>query len=64
MTRGMQACARRGETARDLGQALLQCAQAFTKTSARPTARSSPRPHGGAKALKGRESFEASEVSA
>jgi dihydroxyacetone kinase-like protein len=66
MTRGMQAV-RDGmaEMPADLGQALLRCAQAFTKTSGSSygtlfaTGLMSA-----AKALKGREAFEASEVSA
>ncbi|TNC61510.1 dihydroxyacetone kinase subunit L [Rubellimicrobium roseum] len=65
MTRGMQAVQQgMAEMPADLGQALLRCAQAFTKTSGSS--------YGTlfatglmavAKAVKGRESFEASEVS-
>lgn len=66
MTRGMQAVsAGVADMPADLGQALLRCAQAFTKTSGSSygtlfaTGLMSA-----AKALKGRESAEASEVSA
>ncbi|EYD75545.1 Putative dihydroxyacetone kinase, ADP-binding protein subunit [Rubellimicrobium mesophilum DSM 19309] len=65
MTRGMQAVASgAAEMPADLGQALLRCAQAFTKTSGSSygtlfaTGLMSA-----AKALKGRESLDASEVS-
>jgi dihydroxyacetone kinase-like protein len=48
----------------DLGQALLKCAQAFTKTSGSSYGTLfATGLMAGAKALKGRESFEASEVS-
>ncbi len=65
MTRGMQAVlSGAAEMPADLGQALLRCAQAFTKTSGSSygtlfaTGLVSA-----AKALKGRESLDASEVS-
>jgi dihydroxyacetone kinase-like protein len=65
MTRGMQAVsAGAAEMPADLGQALLKCAQAFTKTSGSSYGTLfATGLMAGAKALKGRESFEASEVS-
>lgn len=65
MTRGMQAVsAGVAEMPADLGQALLRCAQAFTKTSGSSYGTLfATGLMAAAKALKGRESFEASEVS-
>jgi dihydroxyacetone kinase-like protein len=65
MTRGMQAVqAGVGDMPSDLGQALLKCAQAFTKTSGSSYGTLfATGLMAGAKALKGRESFGASEVS-
>lgn len=65
MTRGMQAVsAGAAEMPADLGQALLRCAQAFTKTSGSSYGTLfATGLMAGAKALKGRESFGASEVS-
>ncbi|HVG49546.1 MAG TPA: dihydroxyacetone kinase subunit L [Rubellimicrobium sp.] len=65
MTRGMQAVtAGVGEMPADLGQALFRCAQSFTKTSGSSYGTLfATGLMAGAKALKGRESFEASEVS-
>lgn len=65
MSRGSAACAALGDLPPDLGMALMQCAQAFTKVSGSSygtlfaTGLMSA-----AKALKGREAVEASEVSA
>ena len=65
MTRGMQAVsAGVGEMPAELGQALLKCAQAFTKTSGSSYGTLfATGLMAGAKALKGRESFKAAEVS-
>lgn len=65
MTRGMQAVtAGAREMPADLGQALLRCAQAFTKTSGSSYGTLfATGLMAGAKALKGRESVEAAEVS-
>ncbi len=65
MTRGMQAVSTGvAEMPADLGQALLRCAQAFTKTSGSSYGTLfATGLMAGAKALKGREAFEASEVS-
>ena len=65
MIRGMQAVsAGVGEMPADMGQALLRCAQAFTKTSGSSYGTLfATGLMAGAKALKGRDSFEASEVS-
>ncbi len=66
MTRGMQAVsAGVADMPADLGQALLRCAQAFTKTSGSSYGTLfATGLMAGAKALKGRESVEPSEVSA
>lgn len=65
MTRGMQAVsAGVADLPADLGQALLRCAQAFTKTSGSSYGTLfATGLMAGAKALKGREAFDASEVS-
>lgn len=65
MTRGMQAVsADAAEMPADLGQALLKCAQAFTKTSGSSYGTLfATGLMAGAKALRGREAFEAAEVS-
>lgn len=65
MTRGMQGVsAGAAEMPADLGQALLRCAQAFTKTSGSSYGTLlATGLMAAAKALKGRESVEASEVS-
>lgn len=65
MTRGMQAVqAGAAEMPADLGQALLRCAQAFTKTSGSSYGTLfATGLMAGAKALKGRESVEAWEIS-
>ncbi len=66
MTRGMAGVAAlAGNLPTDLGQAFLQCAQAFTKVSASSYGTLfATGLMAGAKALKGRESADASEVSA
>jgi dihydroxyacetone kinase-like protein len=66
MTRGMQAVAAGvADMPADLGQALLRCAQAFTKTSGSSYGTLfATGLMAGAKALRGRESVEASELSA